>query len=258
MELLFDGMARMKQKFQDENGEYKDIHKWHIPFQAYIQTRDERVVGVKLRLCVYYEVQYPFECIPQLVEKFCVTESNLFGSMDTAALPTKLIVFSVSKNSLFGEVNLASFPRQLVKIRINGNAFCGSLALYDLPPSLQEFIAGQNRFCGDLSLDNMPETLVSLRLQENSLTGAIVIEKLPQALQTIDLSFNAFEGDFRIEVVPRCLKEIRIMGNPLNSTAVIAEAVPIPFTLSHDSIESVVDANGQAYIWQDLIVRNKP
>ena len=255
MEMLIDGLTSVKRKFLDANGDIKDVRDWNVPYQIDVQLRDDRVVDVTLRYIMFEDRQFPFECIPPLVEDFCVTNCDLHGTLETSHLPPNLTGFDISFNQLKGELNFATFPRGLAEISIGRNEFCGSVVLSDLPDSIIKFDARRNEFSGGLSFANLPEMLAQLFLQDNRLTGEIHIEKLPQAMIALDLSSNLFTGDFRLLEVPPHLLEIRVSQNRLSGTAVLPEASGIMrFLFICNDMKEVVDAKGNKHVWEGAIV----
>ena len=252
MEIIIGGMAAEdKKRYQDENGNFKDVCEWNLRACA-----DDRVTGIFFMQVKMGDGQFPFDFIPPLVCRIWMTNSAACGTLDTSLLPLGLNEFVVNKNKLHGKLNFKAFPRALKYIQIKGNAFCGSCALGELPDCLMILIAGGNKFSGSISLNDLPPAMQKLCLKKNMLTGQINIERLPRNMYTLDLSGNQFSGNVRLTDHPHGFEEFNIENNSLSGSLVLfVDRRPIlPFDFICSSVTAIFDMHGNKHPYEEALI----
>ena len=250
MEIFCSPLELHTKLLQDENGHFLDVCEWQN-----VVCTDGRVTRIRMNNWIYTEKPATFEYIPPLVTHFEAEQCFMRGTLDTRVLPAHLIEFDVYKSLLRGTVDFRGFPRGLQDISISYNSFCGSCSLVDLPNSTSHLYAGNNQFSGEISLNQLPSTLEILLLDNNKLHGSVVLKNLPQALLYLDLSGNDFTGDFKLLDLPSSLAIVSIYRNKWSGTAILQKSsVRMPFRLTHDNINKVLDEDGNTHEWEPEIV----
>ena len=104
-------------------------------------------------------------------------------------------------------------------------------------------------------LDALPPSMEDLSLYQNNFSGPIFIKKLPNGMNCLDLSRNSFSGEFRLLVLPPSLEKIDISENDVKEKAVLLSTYgDMHFELVHNSIELVVDEQGEKHPWEEKIL----
>ena len=249
MEMLIDGMNKdAKANFQDSSGNFLDVCDWE----------DFKCAGDRVEKIYFYNKKFaapqiPFEFIPSHVRKVTIFFCELSGTLDASALPQRLQKFLVALNKLHGTIDFCALPRGLKALSLRNNAFHGSCPLSALPDTLTSLDVAENQFSGEIAFNDMPAAMEVIELSLNNFSGSIKIDRLPKGMRLLLLCSNAFSGDLFLGEIPSSLEKIDVEENKAITKAVIAAPVngPQPFPIYHNSIERVVDGNGNKHPWSD-------
>ena len=252
MEIIIGGMAAEdKKRYQDENGNFKDVCEWNLR-----ACEDDRVTSIFFMEVDMGERQFPFDFIPPLVQSIVMEDCVACGTLDTSLLPLNLNYFEINKNKLHGTLNFKTFTRALIEIQMMGNAFCGSCNLNELPDLLMILTAGRNKFSGSISLNDLPQAMEQLFLQENSLTGQINIERLPPNMYALDLSGNQFSGNVRLLDHPPDFEFFNIENNSLSGSLVLSvdKDSILPFDFICSGVTAIFDKHGNKHPHEEALI----
>ena len=217
MEMLVEGFSeRIKKKFQDKNGMFRDACEW----KGVKCDGENNVTAIKK---IARRAPISLEYIPLNVKLFEMYTAELTGTLETSGLPRHLERFAIGGNGFTGTVNFPEFPRDLQLI---------SLYL--------------NKFSGSAILDVLPRSLETLAFQKNNFSGSLCLTNIPPRLKHINASGNVFTGDFILQSVPNDETDIKASENCFSPTSVVSKSICRLF-LCKSGVTSVVDEEGNTH-----------
>ena len=256
MEMLVEHVERDDiDDIKDSNGNFTDVCEWDD-----VECKHGRVVRVDLSQRFFQKFKpFPFEFIPPGVKSLVLEDCCLYGTLDTSLLPQGISEeICLTDNDLFGSVDFQGLPRNLEFLILDQNKFGGSCTIADLPSTLLHFSIDNNEFSGEIVIDDLPSKIREVSVENNHLTGSIAINKLPQEMEFLSLAGNSFSGEFQLMEFPRNLRVINIASTKMSKAAVLRRATgKMDFTLYHDFIICVRDENGKKHNWERKIVKQK-
>ena len=175
----------VKMRFQDYQGDYRDICTWD-----FVDCDESDTIQEIAYECAGREQRVNIAYLPRSIKRFSLIAQRgrkFAGSADLTQLPDSLEDFSIEGNSFFGEVSLES-----------------------LPESLQQLYLNENNFEGTVNLCKLPAGLCKLDIYDNYFERALNLEMLPAALETLDVSKDAFDGEISLKHLPEALVKLNI------------------------------------------------
>ena len=161
MELMVERMPE-REKFQDENGAYKDVCDW----RGVECDTEGNVQKIQIIILDRSEGSIDLSYVPPHVtdlEVSCGAAAiQTHASVDAHMLPVNLERLNIGLGQLIGTVDMTKLPATLYSFTISENQCTGSFVLTSLPPGIEHIHARLNLFSGSLNFSSLPHNLVSL------------------------------------------------------------------------------------------------
>ena len=268
-----------KAEFISPDGSYKDTCKWrgvrcNGRRQVIEIDMNEDAKSGKLLIGKLSFLNLPPTLLNIDVVNHDFRDMKLMGSLDTRALPPKLMkfflrgvilnsnadlrwlppdiwFFGVMAGAVSGTCCLTALPQKMKTLFMTNNSLHGGIVLDHLPQKLEVLDLVRNRLSGTINLRNLPKNIVTLGLSDNRFSGEIDVNHLPHNVVEIDLSKNALSGTLRCFSLPASLETLDVRKNMFLRTAVIARCV-LP-AVSADFVKmKCIDGNGTQYTSKEI------
>ena len=246
MEIVVEGLTdKFKGRFQDANGEYKDVSAW----KELKCDEDGNVTEVKFS---FVEGTLYLDFVPPHVRNLLISSEDLHGTLDTARLPQDLEVLNINYSCMSGSVDFTQLPPRLVDVCFMSCQFSGDCDLTALPPGLVKLFISNIPFSGTVDVIKLPQTLKDLRVFGTKISGDITLSTLPAGLESMWLHNNNLTGLVRILQVPQSLAIIRLDRNAFYGVATVSskiqnDAKSPDLYLFGNTLDSVVDESGHPH-----------
>ena len=126
--------------------------------------------------CVAVKGDINFRMLPPQLRGLNLHNQDLFGQVDTSALPEKMELISVEMCQVSGTLDLGSLPRTLVELHFIENFISAIVSFCDLPESLEYLnIEEANITEKEISIGKLPASKLILRL-EGCLFQDVILE----------------------------------------------------------------------------------